>query len=128
MARPDRRRRHGCGANLASQPSDVEYAATSLAAQGFPEIAPEQLLKAYVCWFDAWVRIWRSQGFAPIRAAWLARAAGLGQDIRVRLERPTLFGRFLDLDEAGSLVIDTAEGPRRIAAGEVFPASECPVV
>ena len=67
-----------------------------------------------------------TDGFAPIREGWLARAAGLGAEIRVRLERATLFGRFLDLDEGGSLVIDTAEGRRRIAAGELFPASGCP--
>jgi BirA family biotin operon repressor/biotin-[acetyl-CoA-carboxylase] ligase len=112
----------GAGVNLASRPADVEYPATSLAEQGFPGIDPEPLLQAYIGRFDCWARVWRSQGFAPIRNAWLARAAGLGTEIRVRLERITLSGRFLDLDEGGSLVIDTAEGSRRIAAGEVFPA------
>jgi len=113
----------GSGANLASRPDNVEYPATSLAEQGFPEIGPPPLLQAYIRRFDAWVGIWREQGFAPIREAWLARAAGLGSDIRVRLERATLSGRFRDLDEDGCLVLDTAEGSRRIAAGEVFPAS-----
>jgi BirA family transcriptional regulator, biotin operon repressor / biotin---[acetyl-CoA-carboxylase] ligase len=113
----------GTGANLVSYPSDVEYPATSLAVQGFAGIAPEQLLQAYVQRFDSWARIWREEGFAPIREAWLARAAGLGEEIQVRLERTTLFGRFLDLDEDGSLVIETTNGRRRIAAGEVFPAS-----
>jgi len=112
----------GTGTNLASQPSGVEYPATSLAAQGFPGVAPEQLLQAYVRRFDFWARIWRTDGFAPVRRAWLARAAGIGKDIRVRLERMTLFGRFLDLDDDGALLIGMAEGPRRIAAGEVFPA------
>ena len=116
----------GAGANLASQPSGVEYPATSLAEQGFPGIGPEQLLQAYVRRFDAWARIWRNEGFAPIRGAWLARAAGLGKDILVRLEQATLFGRFLDLDDDGALLIGTVEGPRRIAAGEVFPAAGCP--
>src|SRR5690242_10903743 len=84
----------GAGANLASQPSGVEYPATSLAEQGFPGVGPEQLLQAYVRRFDSWARIWRTEGFAPIRGAWLAHAAGLGKDIRVRLEQATLFGRF----------------------------------
>ncbi|HEX2150504.1 MAG TPA: biotin--[acetyl-CoA-carboxylase] ligase [Stellaceae bacterium] len=116
----------GTGANLASHPTGVEYPATSLAEQGFAGVTPEQMLQAYVRRFDPWARIWREEGFAQIREAWLARAAGLGKDIRVRLERTTLFGRFLDLDEGGSLVIETADGRRRIAAGEVFPASGCP--
>jgi hypothetical protein len=44
------------------------------------------------------------------------------------LEQATLFGRFLDLDADGALLIGTAEGPRRIAAGEVFPAPGCATV
>lgn len=112
----------GTGANLASHPIGVEYEATSLAEQGFPGITPEHLLQAYVESFDAWARLWREKGFAPIREAWLPRAVALGEEIRVRLEWATLFGRFLDLDESGSLVIETMEGRRRIAAGEVFPA------
>jgi BirA family biotin operon repressor/biotin-[acetyl-CoA-carboxylase] ligase len=113
----------GSGANLISRPDNAEYPATSLAEQGFPEIGPQALLQAYIRRVDFWLRIWRAEGFAPIRKAWLARAAGLGAEIRVRLERATLFGRFRDLDQDGCLVIDTAQGSRRIAAGEVFPAS-----
>lgn len=113
----------GSGANLTSRPENVEYPATSLAEQGFPEIGPEPLLQAYIRQLDARLRLWREKGFAPIREAWLTRAAGLGAEIRVRLERATLLGRFLDLDEDGCLVIDTADGRRRITAGEVFPAS-----
>ncbi|MGE3282921.1 MAG: biotin--[acetyl-CoA-carboxylase] ligase [Alphaproteobacteria bacterium] len=116
----------GTGANLVSHPGKAEYPATSLAAQGFPGIAPEQLLSTYVRRFDFWARLWRAKGFPPIREAWLARSFGRGEEVRVRLERVTLFGRFLDLDESGSLVIDTGEGRRRIAAGEVFPASGSP--
>ena len=36
----------------------------------------------------------RGQGFAGIRADWLKRAAGLGEDIRVRLPERELSGRF----------------------------------
>ena len=56
-----------------------------------------------------------------MRAAWLARASGLGERVRVRLERDMLFGRFLDLDDDGALVLEGEDGRRRIAAGEVFP-------
>src|SRR5436309_1925903 len=68
------------------------------------------------------VERWRNEGFAPVRAAWLRRASGIGEAIRVRLERLTIDGRFLDLDYDGALVLEGKDGPRRIAAGEVFPA------
>ncbi|MGE0257967.1 MAG: biotin--[acetyl-CoA-carboxylase] ligase [Alphaproteobacteria bacterium] len=118
----------GVGVNLASRPNDTEYKATSLAEQGFPGIGPARLLSAFVRDFAEWSGTWREGGFAPIREAWLARAAGLGAEIRVRLERTTLLGRFLDLDEGGSLVIETLRGRQRVSAGEIFPASDNPAL
>jgi BirA family biotin operon repressor/biotin-[acetyl-CoA-carboxylase] ligase len=113
----------GIGVNLISAPSGTEYPATSLAAAGIAGIAPQTLLEAFARHFDRRLSCWRSEGFAPVRAGWLARASGLGEAIRVRLDRATLAGRFLDLDDDGTLVLDAADGRRRIAAGEVFPAA-----
>ncbi|HTV88866.1 MAG TPA: biotin--[acetyl-CoA-carboxylase] ligase [Stellaceae bacterium] len=113
----------GIGVNLAASPGDVEYPATSLAAEGAGEIAPATLLEGFVRHFDCWAARWCAQGFAPVRAAWLRRAAGLGDEIRVRLQGETLFGRFDDLDEAGALLLKCTDGRRRIAAGDVYPAA-----
>jgi BirA family transcriptional regulator, biotin operon repressor / biotin---[acetyl-CoA-carboxylase] ligase len=113
----------GVGVNLASSPRDTPYAATSLAEEGFPGLAPETALASFVERFAGWWAIWREEGFAPIRDAWLTRAVGLGEAIQVRLERQTLDGRFLDLDSDGALMLGTADGSRRIAAGEIFPVA-----
>jgi BirA family biotin operon repressor/biotin-[acetyl-CoA-carboxylase] ligase len=112
----------GIGVNLISAPRDVEFPATSLAEAGCDGVTPPQLLEAFAHCFAGWAGHWREEGFAPVRAAWLRRASGLGEGIRVRLERHTFGGRFLDLDHDGALLLDGAEGRRRIAAGEVFPA------
>ena len=111
----------GIGVNLASSPAASEYPATSLAEEGVT-IGPALLLEAMVREFDLWLARWRQEGFAPVREAWLARASGIGDAIRVRLERITLTGRFVDLDESGALLLDAADGRRRVAAGDVFPA------
>jgi BirA family biotin operon repressor/biotin-[acetyl-CoA-carboxylase] ligase len=100
----------------------VEYPAASLVDEGIATVPPSRLLEAFIRRFDSWAWRWREEGFAPIRAAWLAGASGVGQAILVRLERTTLAGRFVDLDENGALLLDGAEGRRRIAAGDVFPA------
>jgi len=113
----------GTGVNLISAPPDTEYPATSLAAEGVQGVTPQTLLEAFAGCFDAWQHRWQTDGFAPVRAAWLARASGLGSEIRVRLDRATLTGRFLDLDGDGALLLDAADGRRRIAAGDVFPAT-----
>jgi len=113
----------GIGVNLICGPSSAEYPATSLVGEGIATVAPARLLEAFVHCFDSWPWRWREEGFAPVRAAWLTRASGIGQAILVRLERSTLAGRFVDLDENGALLLDGAEGRRLVAAGDVFPAS-----
>ena len=113
----------GIGVNLASAPRDTPYPATSLANEGAPGIAPLAMLAAFIRHFAEWLILWRSEGFVPIREAWLARATGLGEPIQVRLERDTLDGRFLDLDGDGALLLGMPGGSRRIAAGEVFPVT-----
>ncbi len=113
----------GTGVNLVSAPPATEYPATSLKAEGVCGITPGVLLEAFIGCFEAWQHRWRTDGFTPVRTAWLARASGLGGEIRVRLDRATLTGRFFDLDGDGALLLDAADGRRRIAAGDVFPVT-----
>ena len=47
----------------------------------------------------------RGAGFAPIRAAWLRHAAGVGGEIVVRLPRRELSGTFDSLDPTGRLML-----------------------
>jgi BirA family transcriptional regulator, biotin operon repressor / biotin---[acetyl-CoA-carboxylase] ligase len=112
----------GAGVNLAAAPAAAEFPATSLSAEGYSPPEPRALLEAYARSFESWERRWRKKGFAPLRTAWLARAAGLGRAIRVRLDNRDLHGRFADLDHGGTLVLETADGPTLISAGDVFAA------
>ena len=109
----------GIGLNLAHCPADTPYPATALAAAGAEaDVAAararllERLAAALSCW--------RGEGFAAIRAAWLARAHPLGAALSVRLPEGVIAGRFAGLDPAGALLIETANGPRRITSGEVL--------
>lgn len=114
----------GVGVNLMASPQGTELPATSIMEEGFGEVMPEVMLEEFAAHFQLWLARWRTEGFAPVRAAWLAAAAILrGEPIRVRLESRALCGRFLDLDREGNLLLDCAGECRRIAAGEVFPAA-----
>jgi BirA family biotin operon repressor/biotin-[acetyl-CoA-carboxylase] ligase len=113
----------GIGANILTMPDNVEYPTTSLAAEGVSRVTGAQLLAAFAHRFDRWERRWQRAGFAPVRTAWLERAVGVGDEILVRLEHATLRGRFVDLDRDGALVLEAAEGLRRITAGAVFPVA-----
>jgi BirA family transcriptional regulator, biotin operon repressor / biotin---[acetyl-CoA-carboxylase] ligase len=111
----------GIGVNLVAYPEATEHPATSLAAAG-ANVTPDAMLAALADRLLAWYEAWRGAGFAAVRAAWLGAAHGLGGEIRVRLPRDELSGRFAGLDEEGMLLLDLAEGRRRIAAAEVFAA------
>jgi BirA family biotin operon repressor/biotin-[acetyl-CoA-carboxylase] ligase len=67
------------------------------------------------------------EGFSTIRADWLARACGVGEDVRVRLAERELAGRFEALDETGALVLRLPDGNvTTIAAGDVFTYTASP--
>ena len=116
----------GIGVNCASHPADTDQPATDLAAGG-AQVSPQELFGALSAKMLGRLAQWNAgEGFATIRADWLARAAGVGEDIRVRLADREVSGRFEALDEAGSLVLRRADGKREtIAAGDVVlaPAS-----
>jgi BirA family transcriptional regulator, biotin operon repressor / biotin---[acetyl-CoA-carboxylase] ligase len=113
----------GLGINIASHPDKVEFPATSLSAMGARSDVTT-VLTLFCRRFQGWYEIWRAEGFAPLRDAWLARAAGLGRPVTVRLDDRTLTGNFGGLDGDGALLLHSAglgaDKPQRITAGDVF--------
>lgn len=111
----------GIGANLAMHPGDTEFPATSLKALGADVPSADDALLRLAANFARWYDTWRGEGFAAIRDAWLARAAGLGARIRARLAAEETSGVFEGLDANGALLLrETAGTLRTISAGEVF--------
>ena len=112
----------GIGVNCVSHPDVAEgQAAGDFLARGLPLDAEALFDRLAVC-MDEELRRWdRGGGFAEVRAAWLKRAAGIGEPIRVNLAGSTLVGRFEALDEAGQLVLLREDGKRQaVGAGDVF--------
>lgn len=110
----------GIGINLAEHPVEIEFPATSLAALGVTPPEPDAALAALAARFAYWHALWQAQGFEPLRAAWLARAGGLGAPIRARLPHEERRGAFEGIDATGALLLREASGLRAITAGEVF--------
>lgn len=111
----------GIGINCQHAPAATETPATSLLAGGiqvYPEVLFEDLARA----LERGLALWgRGAGFAEVRADWLAHAAGIGSEIRVRLIDSEETGIFEAIDESGRLVLATADGRRRlVSAGDVF--------
>jgi BirA family biotin operon repressor/biotin-[acetyl-CoA-carboxylase] ligase len=116
----------GVGLNLVSHPPDTPYPATDMRSAGLDGVGPEAALEWFLEAFELRYRSWRSAGFSGIRANWLERAHRRGRGIEVRMDSETLSGRFLDLDETGALVVETADGATRtVTAGDVhFPGTD----
>jgi BirA family biotin operon repressor/biotin-[acetyl-CoA-carboxylase] ligase len=112
----------GIGVNVVAHPTETDYPTTSLREEGYLALDAAGLLESFARHFLGWYEIWQNDGFAPIRAAWLPRATGIGEAIVVRLDRQRLEGRFLGIEADGTLALETVAGARRIAAGDVFPA------
>jgi len=71
--------------------------------------------------FARWYGVWTTDGFPPVRAAWVAAAMAAGRPIRVRIGGETLEGGFGGIDEAGALLLDLPAGSRRrVLAGDVM--------
>jgi BirA family biotin operon repressor/biotin-[acetyl-CoA-carboxylase] ligase len=110
----------GIGVNLASSPRLADYPATSLSEEGLGDIRSVAMLEEVCHHFHFWQKYWTEEGFAPVRTAWLTRAASHGELIQVRLKTGTLYGRFLDIDDQGALLLEDSAGQHRVTAGEVF--------
>ena len=110
----------GIGVNLASAPEATEFPATSLAQLGIAAPSSDEALTILAARFAHWYDAWMEKGFETIRAAWLARAGGLGGPIRARLPHETRQGVFEGIDASGALLLNEQGNVRAIAAGEVF--------
>jgi BirA family biotin operon repressor/biotin-[acetyl-CoA-carboxylase] ligase len=110
----------GIGINCISHPADTDYPATNLAASRI-KLSPEVVFSELSAKMMGRLAQWnQGEHFATIRTDWLSRAAGLGDNVSVRLSERELSGRFETIDDAGQLVLVEPEGNRyAIAVGDV---------
>lgn len=115
----------GIGVNLAGAPDAAQVEATalrpvSLKGETGLTITPEEFLDALAVAFDQWQRQLQTYGFAPIRQAWLARAARLGETITARTGKVEVTGVFEGIDKSGALILATPRGKQAIPAADIY--------
>lgn len=115
----------GVGVNLVTAPeaSEVEPGAVPpvavLSALGI-EVGPEVFLDVLAEAYARHEATFRTYGFAPIREAWLARAARLGEVVTARMGTREVTGSFETVDAEGRIVLHSARGREAIAAADIF--------
>ncbi|WP_338662255.1 biotin--[acetyl-CoA-carboxylase] ligase [Pararoseomonas sp. SCSIO 73927] len=106
----------GFGVNLAHAPAVPGRRTASLPA---PAPGPEEAAAAVLAALDRWRALREAQGFAPVRAAWLARGHLPGAALTVTAAGAPLKGLFEGLDDTGALRLRTARGLETVTAGQV---------
>ena len=115
----------GIGVNLESAPTVLEVEAGAVAPVSLMSatgvaIGPEAFLDILAECYAKVEHMFVTYGFAPVREAWLLRAARLGETITARTGTTETVGRFETVDATGHLVLTSAKGRERIAAADVF--------
>ncbi len=115
----------GIGVNLVAAPgmSEVEAHAVPpvsvLSVLGV-EVGQEVFLDMMATAFARHEAQFTTYGFAPIREAWLARAARLGEVVTARMGAREVTGTFETVDAEGRIVLNTATTRQAIAAADIF--------
>ena len=109
----------GLGVNLAVAPSVPGRAVVALAEVAPPPV-PEAFAGAVLDSLAHWGRVRSADGFAPIRAAWLARAPSLGSHVTLRVGEQRIAGGFAGLADDGSLLLDNGNRVHAFSTGEVL--------
>jgi BirA family biotin operon repressor/biotin-[acetyl-CoA-carboxylase] ligase len=111
------------GVNLATAPTGLDQRTICLRDVLSSDAAPPSPLSFLAQvrpLLEAWAERLASEGFQPLRDAWLGRAHGMGQAALVRQGEQSLEGRIAGLTERGELELETVSGRRLIAAGDIF--------
>ncbi len=114
----------GFGVNLAAAPDAAALEPGALAPVSLLEatgvrVSPQDFLDLLAPAFDRWERRLLTQGFGPVRDAWLGRAARLGEPVTARLPGRVIEGRFETIDVTGALVLATDAGRVTLPAADV---------
>ncbi len=114
----------GVTVQVAGDPDDDspgrERDRTSLYEEGCAKVGAAELVESFARYFLNWVNRWQDDGFAPVKVAWLARAAELGAPITLDLAGRRHAGTFRGLDDAGELVLGGSEDRRTVGLADAL--------
>ncbi len=110
----------GVGLNVLHAPHNVAYkTSTIVGSKGMASVdTARDLLLARL---QAHLAVWQTDGFGPIRDAWVARAHPIGTPLRAAMGNHIAEGLFAGIDPDGALLLDTPEGRKRVVAGDIAP-------
>jgi BirA family biotin operon repressor/biotin-[acetyl-CoA-carboxylase] ligase len=107
----------GIGVNILASPEE---------AIGIQEVAGDRQVAIHpfrdilLGKIDKYYSKWKKDGFEEIRKLWIKQAYGIGNKIEARVSDKTICGTFEEIDDSGTLIINTDDKKHKINAGEIF--------
>jgi BirA family transcriptional regulator, biotin operon repressor / biotin---[acetyl-CoA-carboxylase] ligase len=110
----------GVGVNVSHAPANENRAVASL---GLDATAVPDVFRALASAFEKRLAQWdEGRSFPRVREAWLDRALALNESISVNLNGTAIRGKFLGVDAAGTLQLETEPGVViTVTAGDIYP-------
>ncbi|WP_246739514.1 biotin--[acetyl-CoA-carboxylase] ligase [Martelella sp. HB161492] len=110
----------GIGVNVGFAPEVSAYPTARLRDYA-PGADPEMLFAHLFAAMDVELTVWNGgKGIRETVESWRRHACGIGEPITVNLLHDRVSGRFAGIDDSGMLMLETQEGMRVFAAGDVF--------
>ncbi|WP_196594566.1 biotin--[acetyl-CoA-carboxylase] ligase [Pectinatus sottacetonis] len=111
----------GINVNILSQdmPEEVKDIATSLMQITGKKISRLALLQQLLVELENLYTTIKKHGFSPIIQDWKKYSITLGKNIKVISVNETFYGKAVDIDNFGALLVDTGEKIERVLAGDV---------
>jgi BirA family biotin operon repressor/biotin-[acetyl-CoA-carboxylase] ligase len=111
----------GIGVNCAHAPEGVGYPTALLRRSDGTPVAAADLFERLAARFEETLSLWaRGDGFAAVREAWLARAAGVGTTVRIDRGAGRREGAFEGLDADGRLLFREGDRIEAIEAADLW--------
>jgi BirA family biotin operon repressor/biotin-[acetyl-CoA-carboxylase] ligase len=122
----------GCGINLNVHAADIDEALGGMVgtpAAGMASLAGKPIDRnvftaTFLNHLERWLATYREDGPHGILIAWRSRDALAGHEVCVYGEGLPYRGHAASIDDAGYLVVETADGRRRVTAGHVTFAGD----
>jgi BirA family biotin operon repressor/biotin-[acetyl-CoA-carboxylase] ligase len=102
-------------------PEDIRDVAASLCMMKGEPLPRVKFFQAVLRAMDDLYAQVQAQGFAPVLQEWRKYSITLGQEVKVIGVRDgeVYFGKAVDIDEDGALLVDTDTGRKKVLAGDV---------
>lgn len=109
----------GINVNTESFDKEIEHRATSMYIESGQKFRRDELIAKLLNEFEYYYKRFLNGGLRAILDEYKENCITIDRDVSVIFKKETVTGKAVDVDESGSLVVETADGIIRVTSGEV---------